>query len=101
MSDIVMRIGDYSFEWDENKAKVNLKKHGVSFETAIRVFQDAYRIEYFDADHSVEEDRYVTVGIVDGILSVVYTERDNDAIRLISARKANETERRAYRRGGF
>lgn len=49
--------------------------------------------------HSTGEDRFVTIGMVDGLLSVVYTERENDILRLISARKATEKERRAYERG--
>ena len=49
--------------------------------------------------HSTDEDRFVTIGMVDGLLSVVYTERENDILRLISARKATEKERMAYERG--
>ena len=80
------------FEWDEEKAALNLKKHGVRFETAALVFCDENRIELFDAEHSSEEERYNTIGLVDNILFVVYTERKN-RIRLISARPANKRER--------
>ena len=83
------------FEWDEEKAALNLKKHGVRFETAALVFCDENRIELFDAEHSSEEERYNTIGLVDNILFVVYTERKN-RIRLISARPANKTERSLY-----
>ena len=83
------------FEWDEEKAALNLKKHGVRFETAARVFFDENRIELFDSIHSDEEERYNTIGMVDNILFVVYTERKN-RVRLISARPANRKERRLY-----
>lgn len=86
------------FEWDENKEKINLAKHGIDFSTASLVFQDENRIEFFDALHSMSEDRYITIGEINGIaviVMVVYTERGN-AIRLISARKATRQERSKY-----
>lgn len=82
-------------EWDDNKNQINIKKHGVSFETAALVFADDSRIEYYDRVHSVDEDRYVVIGCVQGILYVVYTMRDN-ASRIISARMATPTERKVY-----
>ena len=86
------------FEWDEEKNKANVKKHGIDFETAAHVFKDNNRTEYYDIAHSVFEDRYITIGEIDEVLIVilvVYTER-SDAIRIISARKATKQERRAY-----
>lgn len=86
------------FEWDENKEKINISKHGLDFSTAALVFRDQNRLEWFDELHSDYEDRYITIGEINGIavvLMVVYTER-GDAIRLISARKANKQERRMY-----
>ena len=86
------------FEWDENKEKINISKHGLDFSTAALVFRDQNRLEWFDELHSDYEDRYITIGEINGIavvLMVVYTER-GDAIRLISARKANTQERRMY-----
>ena len=83
------------FEWDEEKAALNLKKHGVRFETAVLVFCDENRIELFDAEHSSEEERYNTIGLVDNILFVVYTERQNRT-RIISARIASKKERNIY-----
>ena len=82
-------------EWDDNKNRVNIKKHGISFETAALVFADDERIEYYDKLHSQDEDRYVVLGCVQGILYVVYTMR-GEAVRLISARMANQTERKIY-----
>ena len=82
-------------EWDDNKNRINIQKHGISFETAALVFADEDRIEYYDKIHSVDEDRYVVIGCVQGILYVVYTMR-GEAARLISARLANAGERRIY-----
>ena len=84
-----------SFEWDEDKAMINRQKHGISFETAALVFEDEDRVEIFDAGHSRDEDRYITIGMAGEILFVVYTER-KEAIRLISARLANARERSLY-----
>ncbi len=88
-------IGETLVEWDENKNRINLRKHPISFETAALVFADEERIEYYDKLHSLEEDRYVVLGCVQGILYVVYTMRD-EAARLISARLATPTERKIY-----
>ncbi|MCI8977113.1 BrnT family toxin [bacterium 1xD8-48] len=83
------------FEWDEDKSRLNLKKHGIDFETAILVFNDMERIEIYDLEHSIKEDRYNTIGMVNDVLFVVYTER-KDSIRLISARLATKAERSIY-----
>ena len=82
-------------EWDDNKNKINIQKHGISFETAALVFADEERIEYYDKLHSYEEDRYIVLGCVQGILYVVYTMR-GEAARIISARMATPQERRIY-----
>lgn len=84
-----------AFEWDEEKAEQNLKKHGVLFETAAKVFLDENRIEIYDEAHSVDEDRYITIGLAGDVLFVVYTER-RPRIRLISARLATARERSVY-----
>ncbi len=83
------------FEWDEEKNVINKKKHGIDFNTAIRVFDDEDRLEIYDAEHSADEDRYNTIGRVHDILFVVYTER-GEKVRLISARLASVAERRLY-----
>ena len=83
------------FEWDDEKNAANIKKHGISFETAAKVFADPYYIEVYDSEHSAEEDRYIALGLVEDVLFVVFTER-KEAIRLISARLATEIERRFY-----
>lgn len=83
------------FEWDQRKNEWNMKKHHISFATAALVFNDDYRIEWYDKAHSAEEDRYITIGAVGEVLFVVYTER-KDAVRLISARYATREERSVY-----
>ena len=81
---------DGRFEWDEDKAIINAAKHGVSFEEAGEAFADPQRVEIFDDDHSLNEDRYQIVGLSKRrLLFVVFTERDN-RIRLIHARKASK-----------
>ena len=85
-------------EWDTDKATRNLKKHGVSFEDAELVFYDSGRVETYDGHEDYGEDRWATIGLVySAVLYVVYTVRDEDTIRLISARKANADERKQYR----
>lgn len=83
------------FEWDEEKAALNLKKHGIPFEMAVKVFLDENRIEIYDEEHSIDEERYITIGLANDILFVVYTER-HPKIRLISARLATPRERLVY-----
>ena len=83
------------FEWDEEKNLLNQQKHGISFEVASYVFSDENYIEMYDFEHSIEEDRFIAIGLVDKVLFVVFTER-KESIRLISARVATESERRLY-----
>jgi uncharacterized protein len=86
------------FEWDASKAEANLRKHGIAFEAAQRVFRDGFAVEVPDLDLSYGETRFVITGMVDGrLLRVVFTER-NDRIRIISARKATKHEQREYYR---
>ena len=88
-------IGGRLVEWDDNKAATNVKKHGVSFRRAAEVFLDENRLDIADELHSYFEERRKTIGMVDGILVVIYTERA-EATRLISARKATKKERMMY-----
>lgn len=86
------------FEWDADKAAQNLRKHGVGFSVAARVFLDPNRLEVYDERENYGEDRWATIGYADpALLYVVYTVRMGETIRLISARKANERERKQYR----
>ena len=88
------------FEWDENKAASNLSKHGVAFEEAKTVFDDPLYVDFFDPDHSDEEERYLIVGKSNRgrLLIVSYTQRGN-SIRLISARVVTQAEQEAYEEG--
>ncbi len=88
---------DLDFEWDEDKAAVNLKKHKISFEEAKTVFADPFAITIDDPKHSLEEYRFIDTGMsADGkVLVVSYTEREQK-IRLISCRKATKTEHKIY-----
>ena len=84
-----------TFEWDEGKNVKNKTKHKISFETAAYVFADPAHIEMFDFEHSIDEDRYIAIGMVGEVIFVVFTERKEN-IRLISARLATDSERRLY-----
>ena len=85
-------------EWDVDKNRENLEKHGISFEEASDLLLGtADSMEVFDAAHSEEEDRYIAIGpIVRGLIVVVFTERDEETVRIISAREATRRERRRY-----
>ena len=87
------------FVWDDQKAESNIRKHGVSFEEASTVFFDENAIEYFDPDHSEDEERFLLLGLSRKMrpLVVSYCYRQSDRfIRIISARKAKTTEMKTY-----
>ena len=86
-----IEIENYIVEWDDNKAEINYKKHGIRFKTAARVFLDENRYDDYDELHSDDEERIKTVGRVGKILAVVYTER-KEKYRIISARYATKKE---------
>ena len=85
------------FEWDEKKARINLKKHGVSFDEAVTVFLDPLSITVADPSHSETEYRFLDIGLSDQgrLLVISYTERVSH-IRIISSRPALPAERKAY-----
>lgn len=85
------------FEWDETKAAINLKKHGVNFQEATTVFENPLAIIFDDEEHSINENREIIIGHSrnNRLLLVSYTERPN-AIRIISARLATRREREDY-----
>ena len=90
------------FEWDEAKNIGNFKKHHVWFEEAQTVWADAKSMEFFDPEHSVQEERFIRVGLATSqkLLLVVFCERDlGDIVRIISARKAVLKERKQYEEG--
>lgn len=81
--------------WDEAKNESNIRKHGIDFKDAALVFADAGRLEFYDVKHSVDEDRYIVLGLAGRVLFVVYTMQEG-AYRLISARIATKREERRY-----
>ena len=87
----------YVFDWDPEKAQSNVRKHRVSFEEASTVFGDPLALLMKDPDHSLEEERYLLLGmsIRQRLLVVAFAERP-PLTRLISARRASRTERRRY-----
>jgi hypothetical protein len=88
------------FEWDEHKNAQNLRKHDVRFETAVLVFDDPYAMSQSDSSFD-DEERWITVGAIgpDSVLLVVHTfyeSREEEVIRIISARAAESHERKAH-----
>ena len=87
------------FDWDEAKSRQNQRKHGVAFEDAQRLLEsDCDYLEIFDAEHSEDEDRFIGVGPTRrGILVVVWTDRGDDVVRIVSARMATKREAEWFR----
>ena len=87
-----------NFEWDENKNAFNLKKHGISFNEAKTVFADELGRLILDPDNSEGEERFILMEMSSHlrILSVCHCERGSETIRIISARKADKSERKQY-----
>ena len=85
------------FQWDETKRRANLRKHGLDFDDARRVFDDFY-VEILDDREDYGEDRYIAVGLlVNNVVVVVYAPRENaDVVRIISMRNATSVEERHY-----
>lgn len=91
------------FEWDTNKEKINIQKHGITFEQASYVFADPFALNKYDDKHSENEDRWVLLGkyFNETVLVLVHTFRDNEGkefVRIISARKATKREKQAYKK---
>jgi len=89
-----------AFEWDEVKAKNNLKKHRVRFEEGKTIFNDPFLFTFPDNEHSNDEERFINIGLsaAGRVLVLTHTERQ-DKIRIISCRKATARERRFYEEG--
>lgn len=91
--------GVIDFEWDDAKSESNVRKHGVSFEEASTVFYDPHALLVADDGHSLDEDRFIIVGLsaVARVLTVCHCYRStNELIRIISARKATKNEESTY-----
>ena len=92
-------MDDLKFDWEKSKAALNKKKHGVSFEEAATVSYDEDALEFYDPDHSPEEDRFFMLGLSfrARILIVSHCTRESGSIiRIISARKATKLEAERY-----
>lgn len=92
-------MNEIRFEWDSEKAKLNVEKHGVTFEEAESVFYDEQAIQFYDDEHSEWEDRFLMLGLSVKLklLLVCHCFREKDSvIRIISARKATKAESRHY-----
>lgn len=89
-----------NFDYDPNKAQSNLKKHGISFDEAITVFYDDCAVQFFDSEHSADEDRFIMLGMSNQarLLIVCHCEQSNSTIRIISARRATKKESTYYHR---
>ncbi len=85
------------FEWDREKEKRNIRRHAISFDEAVTVFYDPLSATFHDPDHSITEDRFITIGysLQGHLLVVSHTER-KDTIRIISARPATISERKRH-----
>ena len=87
------------FEWDKKKDKTNIKKHGVSFDEACTAFYDEYAIQFFDPEHSEEEERFILLGSSFNFKTLVICHcfrEEETIIRVISARKADKDEEQYY-----
>jgi hypothetical protein len=90
-----------TFEWDADKAASNIGKHGVTFDEARTVFGDPLAVIFDDEEHSLDELREIIIGhsVLQRLLLVSFTERGDQVVRIISARKANKRERKDYEEG--
>ena len=90
-------MNTHSFEWDTNKAELNLRKHSVTFEEATSVFADPMLITVVDDEHSVDEERYIAIGLSGQgrVLMIAHTDR-HGRIHIISVRKATKDEEQFY-----
>ena len=95
-------MDEIEFSWDARKAGQNLRKHKVSFEEASTVFYDESAIEYFDPEHSSDEERFLMLGLSNRMRIMVVSyclRKEGSEIRIISARKATKKEEKAYIEG--
>lgn len=93
-------LGHQKIVWDEAKNDANTRKHGVSFEQASSIFAaEVDSLEIFDEQHSEYEDRFLVIGPIHlGLIVVAYTEREDQTVRIISARRATRREAEWYRK---
>jgi len=95
----IVHMNELRFEWDGKKNRANIKKHDISFKEAQSAFKDEHAIQFFDPDHSVSEDRFILLGISATLRVVIVCHcfREDDlVVRIISARKADQSEEKDY-----
>lgn len=92
-------MDELRFEWDDEKEKLNIRKHGISFDEARTVFYDEKAIQFFDPDHSEDEDRFILLGVSFKLRTLVVCHcfrKSETVVRLFSARKADREEEQEY-----
>ncbi len=92
-------MSELAFDWDEDKSKVNVRKHGVSFEEAQTAFHDENARLRYDCDHSLDEERYILLGLSSSLRLLVVCHvyrKEKEIVRIISARKATKQENQQY-----
>ena len=90
---------ELKFDWDNRKENANMKKHGISFDEARTVFYDENAMQFYDPDHSSDEDRFILLGASHKLKTLVVCHcfrEEETKVRIISARKADKDEARAY-----
>lgn len=87
---------DGRFEWDSEKENINKKKHGLSFEKILPVFDSPVFFEKYDFDHSSNEDRVIGIGEINDVVVIVVVFTERNRIRIISARMASVKEKKEY-----
>ncbi|MGA0201234.1 MAG: BrnT family toxin [Prochlorotrichaceae cyanobacterium] len=96
---------EFNFQWDSQKDLMNRRKHGITFREATQIFKDPMALTLFDEEHSLNEDRWITLGLTFAgeYLLVIHTfdehSEDSADIRIISARKATRNEIKQYEEG--
>ena len=98
-----MTVKYKNFEWDDKKNELNKIRHDISFEEASTVFDDDYAVKIFDEEHSEDEERFTLIGIGGRFMELAvchcYRGKNEDIVRIISARKATKTEIKTYWEG--
>lgn len=85
------------FEWDQKKNDANQQKHGLSFDEAKTLFSSDDYLEIYDEEHSIDENRFIAIGAIRvGVVLVIFIDREEDVIRIVSARKATKQEADLY-----
>ena len=92
-------MNELQFNWDDSKEKINIRKHGVSFDEAQSLFYDENAMQYYDPEHSEDEDRFIMLGMSFKLRTLIVCHcfhEDKRLVRIISARKADKSEERDY-----